>query len=65
MTDGPRPSALSRMADNYAENARSQRAAFARTYDAVLAAVEAFDDEPTLRVVDLGAADGVNSLRAG
>ncbi len=61
MTDGPRPSALSRMADDYAENARSQRAAFARTYDAVLAAVDAFDAEPTLRVVDLGAADGVNS----
>ena len=61
MTDGPRPSALSRMADDYAANARSQRAAFARTYDAVLAAVDAFDDEPTLRVVDLGAADGVNS----
>ena len=49
------------MADNYAENARSQRAAFARTYDAVLAAVDAFEAEPTLRVVDLGAADGVNS----
>ena len=49
------------MADDYAENARSQRAAFARTYDAVLAAVDAFDAEPTLRVVDLGAADGVNS----
>ena len=61
MTDGPRPSALSRMADDYAENARSQRAAFARTYDAVLAAVDAFEAEPTLRVVDLGAADGVNS----
>jgi len=49
------------MADNYARHALSQRAAFAATHPAALAAARLFADEPVLRVVDLGAADGVNS----
>ena len=49
------------MADNYARHALSQRAAFEATYPAVLAAARLFADERVLRVVDLGAADGVNS----
>ncbi len=49
------------MADDYARHALSQRAAFAATHPAVLAAARLFADEPVLRVVDLGAADGVNS----
>jgi SAM-dependent methyltransferase len=49
------------MADDYARNALSQRAAFEATYPAVVAAARLFADEPVLRVVDLGAADGVNS----
>ena len=52
---------LSSMADDYARYALSQRAAFAATHPAVLAAAGVFVDEPVLRVVDLGAADGVNS----
>ena len=49
------------MADDYARYALSQRAAFAATNPAVLAAARMFADEPALQVVDLGAADGVNS----
>ena len=49
------------MADDYARHALSQRAAFAATHPAVLATARLFADEPVLRVVDLGAADGVNS----
>jgi hypothetical protein len=49
------------MADDYARHALSQRAAFEATHPAVLDAARLFDDEPVLRVVDLGAADGVNS----
>ena len=49
------------MADDYARHALSQRAAFEATHPAVLAAGLSVADEPVLRVVDLGAADGVNS----
>ncbi len=49
------------MADDYARYALSQRAAFEATHPPVLAAARLFADEPVLRVVDLGAADGVNS----
>ena len=49
------------MADDYARHALSQRAAFEATHPAVLAAARQFSEEPVLRVVDLGAADGVNS----
>ena len=52
---------LSSMADDYARYALSQRAAFEATHPSVLAAARLFTDEPVLRVVDLGAADGVNS----
>jgi SAM-dependent methyltransferase len=59
-TQSDRPE-LSSMADDYARHALSQRAAFEATHPAVLAAARLFADEPVLRVVDLGAADGVNS----
>jgi hypothetical protein len=59
-TPSDRPE-LSSMADDYARSALSQRAAFEATYPAALAAAGMFADEPVLRVVDLGAADGVNS----
>ena len=49
------------MADDYARHALSQRAAFEATHPAALGAARLFADEPALRVVDLGAADGVNS----
>jgi hypothetical protein len=49
------------MADDYARHALSQRAAFEATHHAALGAARLFADEPVLRVVDLGAADGVNS----
>ena len=49
------------MADDYARHALSQRAAFEATFPDVLAAAQLFADEPVLRVVDLGAADGGNS----
>ncbi len=49
------------MADDYARHALSQRAAFEATHPSALAAARLFADEPVLRVVDLGAADGVNS----
>jgi hypothetical protein len=49
------------MADDYARGALSQRAAFEATHPATLDAARLFTDEPVLRVVDLGAADGVNS----
>jgi len=49
------------MADDYARHALSQRAAFEATYPAALAAARRLADEPVLRVVDLGAADGINS----
>ena len=53
---------LSSMADDYGRYALSQRAAFEATHPAVLAAARQFASEPVLRVADLGAADGVNSL---
>jgi SAM dependent carboxyl methyltransferase len=49
------------MADDYARYALSQRAAFEATHPAVLDAARQFADAPVIRVVDLGAADGVNS----
>jgi hypothetical protein len=49
------------MADDYARGALSQRAAFEATQSAALGAARLFADERVLRVVDLGAADGVNS----
>ena len=49
------------MADDYARHALSQLAAFEAIHPAVLAAAERMASEPVLRVVDLGAADGVNS----
>ena len=49
------------MADDYAQYALSQRAAFEATHPAVLAAAREFASEPVLCVADLGAADGVNS----
>ena len=49
------------MADDYARYALSQRAAFEATHPSALAAARLFADERVLRVVDLGAADGVNS----
>src|SRR5215204_3554387 len=52
---------LSSMADDYARHALSQRAAFEATHPAALSAARLLADEPVLRVVDLGAADGVNS----
>ena len=52
---------LSSMADDYARYALSQRASFEATHPSVLAAARLFADERVLRVVDLGAADGVNS----
>jgi SAM-dependent methyltransferase len=52
---------LSSMADDYASYALSQRASFEATFPSVLAAAGLFADEPVLRVVDLGAADGVNA----
>src|SRR4051794_10678311 len=52
---------LSSMADDYARYALSQRAAFEATHPSALAAARRFEDERVLRVVDLGAADGVNS----
>jgi hypothetical protein len=58
-TPSDRPE-LSSMADDYARHALSQRAAFEATHPAALAAARLFADEPVLRVVDLGAADGVN-----
>jgi SAM-dependent methyltransferase len=59
-TPSDRPE-LSSMADDYARHALSQRVAFEATHPAVLAAARLFADEPVFRVVDLGAADGVNS----
>src|SRR4051812_40168869 len=58
MSDRPE---LSSMADDYARYALSQRAAFEATHPSALAAARLFEDEQVLRVVDLGAADGVNS----
>ncbi len=49
------------MADDYARGALSQRAAFEATHPAALGAARLFADERVLCVVDLGAADGVNS----
>ena len=59
-TPSDRPD-LSSMADDYARYALSQRASFEATHPAVLAAARLHEAEPVLRVVDLGAADGVNS----
>ncbi len=52
---------LSSMSDDYARHALSQRAAFEATHPAVLDAAGRMESEPVLCVVDLGAADGVNS----
>src|SRR3954447_10850846 len=52
---------LSSMADDYGRYALSQRAAFEATHASALAGARLFADERVLRVVDLGAADGVNS----
>jgi hypothetical protein len=52
---------LSSMADDYARYALSQRAALEETFPDVLAAARQQHRESVLRVVDLGAADGVNS----
>ena len=60
LTDRPE---LSSMADDYGRYALSQRAAFEATFPSALAAARLFADEEVLRVVDLGAADGVNSHR--
>ncbi len=60
MTD-PLASTLSQMADDYAVFAKSQAASFARTYPTAIEAARSFSDLPELMVVDLGAADGVNS----
>lgn len=49
------------MADDYAAYALSQRASFEQTFPVVMDAAREFDDEEVLRVMDLGAADGVNS----
>src|SRR4026209_477672 len=49
------------MADDYAQYALSQRAAFQATHPAVLAAARLLADEPVLHVADLGAPDGVYS----
>jgi hypothetical protein len=60
VTASDRPDFAS-MADDYARHALSQRAAFEGTHPGALDAARLFVDEPVLRVVDLGAADGVNS----
>ena len=49
------------MAEDYAAYALSQRAAFEQTFPVVMDAAREFDGEDVLRVMDLGAADGVNS----
>ena len=54
-------SELLSMADDYARHALSQRASFEAIHPAVMAAAGQLASEPVLRVVDLGAADGVNS----
>ena len=59
-TQSDRPE-LSSMATDYARHALSQRAAFEATHPAARSAARLFADAPVLRVVDLGAADGVNS----
>ena len=59
-TPSERPE-LSSMAADYARYALSQRAAFEATHSAACSAARLFADAPVLRVVDLGAADGVNS----
>ena len=51
------------MADDYGRYALSQRAAFEAIHPAALTTARSFGDEAVLRVVDLGAADGVNSHR--
>ena len=49
------------MDDQYAAHALSQRMAFEHTFAAILTAALELADEPVLRVMDQGAADGVNS----
>lgn len=49
------------MAEDYGRHALSQRAAFEATHPVILAAAEQLTSEAVLCVVDLGAADGVNS----
>jgi hypothetical protein len=56
-----RRSELLSMADDYARHALSQRASFEAIHPAVMSAAVQPASEPVLRVVDLGAADGVNS----
>ena len=60
-TEPKRRSELLSMADDYARHALSQRAAFEAIHPAVMAAAAQMASEPVLRIVDLGAADGVNS----
>ena len=55
-----RPELVS-MSDDYARHALSQRQSFEAIHPAVMAAAGRLTSEPVLRVVDLGAADGVNS----
>lgn len=52
----PACSELSSVADDYGRYPRSQSVAFEATYSSA----RRFADERVLRVVDLGAADGVN-----
>ena len=52
---------LTSMDDDYASFALSQRRSFEYAFPAVLEAALALDHEPVLRVMDQGAADGLNS----
>lgn len=52
---------LTSMDDDYASFALSQRRSFEHAFPAILEAALALDDEPVLRVMDQGAADGLNS----
>ena len=49
------------MDDDYASYALSQRRSFEHAFPAILEAALALDGEPVLRVLDQGAADGLNS----
>lgn len=52
---------LTSMDDDYASYALSQRRSFEHAFPAILEAALALDAEPVLRVMDQGAADGLNS----
>ena len=52
---------LTSMDDDYASYALSQRMSFEHAFAAILTAALELNDERVLRVVDQGAADGVNS----